>query len=564
MLIRVILPILIYLSTSPVASADSGMLDVYIRKTNSTLGVDLASLFGKHGDFAKSYALIIGVGKYNAFPQLDAPSSDAVRVRNFLRDEADFDYIVTMTDEQATRENIEKYMETLFPSLIKNNDRFLFYFSGHGTTRQITVGKRGYLVLSASVKDQWDTMIDMPRVNEWSQNVEGAKHTLFLIDACFSGLTAVQAKDATEKMTLERLLRPAHHLITAGVEGEESYSAGGESLFTSAFISAARGQAGNNLGPLISLDDIMVGINRLIDAKRGEIGDLKMTPHLYLTKIDDNAGEFFFLNRALRATPQAIVTPRVKGGALHVLAIGIDHFGERAGGLHLDYAANDARDVALALTESQNSLYSEVMPEYLYDEKAGRREIFESLDGLARTMGKGGSDTDVAVIFFSGHSVLIERELYLIPYGVDVSTPTELQASSIWVEEFAAKVKLIAERGKVLLLVDACHSGEVGPSGTSAADAGILRDAVNMDNVTVLTCSLKDELSHEDPAFKHGAFTQVFLNAVAGGADPSGRGVISTVDLAKAMNAELGKLTMGKQHLGMHVNFDDDVFVVSR
>ena len=54
------------------------------------------------------------------------------------------------------------------------------------------------------------------------------------------------------------------------------------------------------------------------------------------------------------------------GGVLHVLAIGVDTFGDKAGGLHLDYAAEDARDVATALLESQKgspgkaSLYADV------------------------------------------------------------------------------------------------------------------------------------------------------------------------------------------------------------
>ena len=54
------------------------------------------------------------------------------------------------------------------------------------------------------------------------------------------------------------------------------------------------------------------------------------------------------------------------GGVLHVLAIGIDNFGDKAGGLHLDYAAEDAHDVATALIDSQKggpgkaSLYADV------------------------------------------------------------------------------------------------------------------------------------------------------------------------------------------------------------
>jgi hypothetical protein len=46
---------------------------------------------------------------------------------------------------------------------------------------------------------------------------------------------------------------------------------------------------------------------------------------------------------------------RPPGGVLHVLAVGVDKFGDKAGGLHLDYAAEDAHDVADALLQSQNS-----------------------------------------------------------------------------------------------------------------------------------------------------------------------------------------------------------------
>ena len=49
-----------------------------------------------------------------------------------------------------------------------------------------------------------------------------------------------------------------------------------------------------------------------------------------------------------------------------MLAIGVDKFGEKAGGLHLNYAAKDAHDVATALLDSQKlgpgkaSLYADV------------------------------------------------------------------------------------------------------------------------------------------------------------------------------------------------------------
>ena len=39
--------------------------------------------------------------------------------------------------------------------------------------------------------------------------------------------------------------------------------------------------------------------------------------------------------------------------------------------------------------------------------------------------------------------------------------------------------------------------------------------------------------------------------------------MISMPELAKAMDKDLDTLTKGQQHLGPHVNFLDDIFVVS-
>ena len=49
-----------------------------------------------------------------------------------------------------------------------------------------------------------------------------------------------------------------------------------------------------------------------------------------------------------------------------MLAIGVDNFGDKAGGLHIDYAAEDAHDVATACSRARSlgpakaSLYADV------------------------------------------------------------------------------------------------------------------------------------------------------------------------------------------------------------
>jgi hypothetical protein len=82
---------------------------------------------------------------------------------------------------------------------------------------------------------------------------------------------------------------------------------------------------------------------------------------------------------------------------------------------------------------------------------------------------------------------------------------------------------------------------------------------MDMENVTVLTSSRRNELSEELPEWKHGALAQAFLDALAGSADS--KGIVTRSALTDAMENEVQSLTKGRQHLGMHVNFSGDLFV---
>jgi WD40 repeat protein len=254
------------------------------------------------------------------------------------------------------------------------------------------------------------------------------------------------------------------------------------------------------------------------------------------------------------------------GGVLHVLAIGVDHFGDKAGSLHLDYAAADAGDVATALLESQKgapgkaSLYADVSLTYLTNDKADSAAVLDALDAMAQSMAKSEPGQDVAVILVSSHGEMIDGQFYLIPYGFDAGSQGKSIKSAVSASEFAKKVAALALRGKVLLLLDACHSGAVGAQAWAKdPDAKLLQDAMDLENVTVLTSSKKGELSEELPGWKHGALAQAFLDALAGAADSEG--IIRLSALTEAMESDVQSLTKERQHLGMHVNFNANLFM---
>jgi WD40 repeat protein len=256
------------------------------------------------------------------------------------------------------------------------------------------------------------------------------------------------------------------------------------------------------------------------------------------------------------------------GGVLHVLAIGVDKFGDKAGDLHLNYAAGDAHDVASALLESQKggpgkaSLYADVSLTYLPNEKADGAAVLDALDAMARSMAKNEQGQDVALILVSSHGEIIDGQFYLIPYGFDAGSQGRSIKSAVSASEFAKKVQALATHGKVLVLLDACHSGAVGAQAWAKdPDAKVLQDAMDLENVTVLTSSKKNELSEELPEWRHGALAEAFLDALKGAADSEG--IVKLSALTDAMENEVQLLTHDRQHLGMHVNFSGDLFMAS-
>jgi WD40 repeat protein len=268
------------------------------------------------------------------------------------------------------------------------------------------------------------------------------------------------------------------------------------------------------------------------------------------------------------AVQKATGSAKPLGGVLHVLAIGVDKFGDKAGDMHLNYAAEDAHDVASALRDSQNlgpgnaSLYADVKIQYLPNDQADNTAIRDALDDMATSMRTSSPDQDVAVILVSSHGEMIDGEFYLVPYGIDLGSKNKIIASALSATDFAKKVQAIASHGKVLLLLDACHSGAVRPGGWATdPNAKTLRDVLNMDNVTVLTSSDEKGLSEELPTWRHGALAQAFLDALTGAGDSNG--IIRLTALINQMDGELRSLTQGRQSLGQHANFGGDLLMAS-
>ena len=197
-------------------------------------------------------ALIVGIDRYENLEkseQLIYAVKDAKGVEKILRDSFQFDEIVTLYNEEATR---DKIMQVLygFRSLTPEGGLFV-YFAGHGITIPGALGGKdlGYLIpydgsLNASAMYK---NISMQQIKSDICVSISAKHVFFVFDACFAGLMldtrSTLIKPGRDFSYLKAITaEQVRQVLTAGSKGETVLDGGpgGHSVFTGRLIQALR------------------------------------------------------------------------------------------------------------------------------------------------------------------------------------------------------------------------------------------------------------------------------------------------------------------------------------
>ena len=245
---------------------------------------------------ARNYAIVIGISDYigqsnGGYPSL-ATEKDAENVKEFLLHNQGYDYVHVLTNSEATKEKIESIMTDEMPGLVGPSDRFLFYFSGHGDqfVRPDTKEAFGFLPVYNSKARVFSSMISMDDIRRWNQYLQ-ARHVLFILDACFSGLAGVNKKGSPR---IEQLTQPARYPITAGTAGEEIIASEkwNGSLFTHELISVVNDGIGATDG-VISVFSLIDTIQSRVSAIKNNVGWQKgLTPQV--CDLQGSDGAFFF------------------------------------------------------------------------------------------------------------------------------------------------------------------------------------------------------------------------------------------------------------------------------
>ncbi len=237
---------------------------------------------------------------------------------------------------------------------------------------------------------------------------------------------------------------------------------------------------------------------------------------------------------AASASPATAPAAGPAAGRLFVLAVGTDRFDD-PGIAPLRFAVADAQAFAAAFETPGR--YGDVVVEVLADDPDLATALAARLDAIAARM----RPQDTLFLHVAGHGLTDEAgRLHLAHRKTRVA---DLAATALSFDTLADR--LAALPGRVMVFLDACHSGAAGaPSNDDAVDALLRQDRP----IAVLAASKGRQFSYESALLRGGAFTSAVVAALARAeTDLDGNGVVELDELYAQVKAEVVRATDAKQ-----------------
>jgi peptidoglycan/xylan/chitin deacetylase (PgdA/CDA1 family)/uncharacterized caspase-like protein len=201
--------------------------------------------------YGESWAIVVGIDDYAKWPQLHYAVRDAEAVSKLLVEKFGFarQRVFTLENAAATRAAILSLFEDkLGNGVLKRDDRVFVFFAGHGATRQLTSGRNlGYVIPADSdPRHVSSDAVPMTEIQNLAESLE-AKHVLFVMDACYSGLGLTRGERSGQFLS-ENARRIGRQMLTAGGADQMVADGGpnGHSVFTWTLLQGLAGKADLN------------------------------------------------------------------------------------------------------------------------------------------------------------------------------------------------------------------------------------------------------------------------------------------------------------------------------
>lgn len=193
------------------------------------------------------------------------------------------------------------------------------------------------------------------------------------------------------------------------------------------------------------------------------------------------------------------------------LVVGISKFADEK--INLKWADKDAQDFYNYLVTDGHFRKENV--KLLLNKDATREAILSNLGD--QWLPRVANSDDLVVVYISTHGSPSEMDAKGVNYIVAHNTDRDsLYATGIPIQDLTRMVKGRIHADRVVVLLDACHSGAAEDGGK-----GLLREknldaqAVAIDSGQAVICSSKpDELSWESKQYSNGVFTHHLINGL--------------------------------------------------
>lgn len=242
--------------------------------------------------------------------------------------------------------------------------------------------------------------------------------------------------------------------------------------------------------------------------------------------------------------------------------IGVSQYQDRS--LNLTYADKDATELHRFFAEQ---FRGRIHPDHFHlltNQEANRGQVLRTVGEVLRR----AQPEDVVILSLAMHGVLDPsgEDLYFLTHEADPNLPED---NAISRHDLLRQISRSKAR-RIVLFLDACHTGAFGSSGalvamraSDATDINRLLSAMGkaQTGIAVLSSSSAAERSQEGEQFcgGHGAFTCGLLTGLSGAADENRNGLIEIRELFDFTYRAVKISTKGLQNPSIEGRYDNEL-----
>lgn len=272
--------------------------------------------------FSDSFFFGISINTYNDrhLTNLKSPRNDLEGVCKQLERPCNGFKSIILDECKATNTGIRDFLEEMITKVntrttnpLKNTNRLIFYFAGHGKTLENTDGTAtGYIIPKDGIRDDKSSWISMDCLIEYLYKIE-SRHVLIILDCCFAGSFEWASFNMRNIYSGPKEVYKQHfqlytkdkawQAITSSAFDQTAMDCGWRnkedklySPFAQALIEGLEGEADLLKNGLITVSELAVYLREAVEGRAfKENIPHRQTPRLFTLK-NHNKGEFLFLN----------------------------------------------------------------------------------------------------------------------------------------------------------------------------------------------------------------------------------------------------------------------------